>query len=151
MSLDVDVTTNGIRASLGRYAIADVARAALRAERVRDALLSITLLDRAAIARLNRRHLGHTGATDVISFGFTRLTPRDPVVGDIYLCPAVARENAHDRGVPTREELTRLVVHGVLHVLGYDHPEEERRETSDMWRRQERIVRRLMSRGRVRR
>jgi probable rRNA maturation factor len=151
MSLDVDVTTNGIRTSLGRYAIADAARAALRAERVRTALVSITLLDRGAIARMNRRHLGHTGATDVISFGFSRATDRDPVIGDIYLCPDVARANAHERGVPVRDEVARLVVHGVLHVLGYDHPAGDDREASDMWLRQERVVRRLAARARGRR
>lgn len=143
MSLDVDVTANGIRTPLGRYAIADVARAALRGERVPNALLSITLLDRAAIARMNRRHLGHVGPTDVISFGFTRATRRDPVIGDIYICPEVARANGRERGVSLRDEMTRLVVHGTLHVLGYDHPEGEARESSPMWQRQERLVRRL--------
>jgi len=54
MSLDVDVTTNGVRSPLGRAAIADVARSTLQAERVRHALLSITLLDKRAMARLNR-------------------------------------------------------------------------------------------------
>jgi probable rRNA maturation factor len=107
------------------------------------------------MARMNRRHLNHPGATDVISFGFTRATDRDPVVGDIYLCPEVARANARVRGVSAREELTRLVVHGVLHVLGYDHPGDDRRESSDMWRRQERVVRQLVrrvpARGRARR
>jgi probable rRNA maturation factor len=151
MSLDVDVTTNGIRTSLGRHGIADAARATLRAERVRNALLSITLLDRAGIARLNRRHLGHSGATDVISFGFTRATDRDPVIGDIYLCPDVARANAHDRGVPVPDEVARLVVHGVLHVLGHDHPVDDAREASEMWARQERLVRRLTARARGRR
>jgi probable rRNA maturation factor len=145
MSLDVHVSTGGIRTSLGRYAIADAARAALRHERVRHAMISITLLDRAAIARMNRKHLSHAGPTDVISFGFTRATPSDPVVGDVYIAPEVARANARARGVTVREELTRLVVHGTLHVLGHDHPESEDRETSEMWRRQESIVRRLLA------
>ncbi|HXT18845.1 MAG TPA: rRNA maturation RNase YbeY [Gemmatimonadaceae bacterium] len=149
MSLDVDVTTNGIRTSVGRVGLADAARAALRAERIGNALLSVTLLDRAGIARMNRRHLDHAGATDVISFGFARATPRDPVIGDIYICPDIARANAKERGVSPREELVRLVVHGTLHVLGYDHPESDDRERSEMWRRQERVVRRLAARGRV--
>jgi probable rRNA maturation factor len=151
MSLDVDVTTNGLRVPLARHAVADAARVALRAEGVRDALVSITMLSRTTMARLNRRHLGHTGATDVISFGFQRPSSRDPVVGDIYVCPDVARANAHERGVSVREEVTRLVVHGTLHVLGYDHPEDESREASAMWSRQERIVRRLLAASRVRR
>jgi probable rRNA maturation factor len=148
MSLDVDVSTDGVRSPLGRASIASVARATLRHERVRDALISITFVDRRAIGRLNREHLGHAGPTDVIAFGFTRATPNDPVVGDIYICPEVAGEHAKSRGSGVRDEIARLVVHGVLHVLGYDHPDDEGRETSDMWRRQERLVRRL--RGPVR-
>jgi probable rRNA maturation factor len=142
----VNVSTNGIRTSLGRAAIADVASAALRAERVKHALLSITLLDKRAIARLNKEHIGHSGPTDVISFGFTRATPGDPVVGDIYISPEVAKANAKASGVTAREEMTRLVVHGTLHVLGYDHPESDARMQSDMWKRQERLVERFMSR-----
>lgn len=151
MSLDVDVTTNGIRTPLGRSGIVDATRATLRAQRVRDALMSITLLEPAAIARMNRRHLRHAGPTDVISFGFNRASERDPVVGDIYLCPDVARANADERRVPLREELTRLIVHGTLHVLGHDHPDDDGREASPMWAVQERVVRRLAGRGSARR
>lgn len=147
MSLDIHVSTGGIRLSLSRYAIGEAARTALHAERVRNAMLSITMLDRAAIARLNKDHLNHSGPTDVISFGFTRATPRDPVVGDIYIAPEVARANARARRIPVREELARLVVHGTLHVLGHDHPEDESREASRMWRTQERILRRVLARG----
>jgi len=143
MSLDVDVAVEGVRSPLGRARIAEIARGALRAERVHHALVSVTLVDRRAIARLNRAHLGHAGATDVISFGFARATPRDPVIGDIYLCPDVARANAVDRRIGVRSELARLVVHAVLHVLGHDHPEADGREASAMWRRQERLLRRL--------
>jgi probable rRNA maturation factor len=147
MSLDVDVTTNGVRTPLGRAAIADVARSALRAERVKHALLSITLVSKRAMARLNAEHLGHRGATDVISFGFRRAADGDPVVGDIYIAPEVARDNAREARVAVREEIARLVVHGTLHVLGYDHPDGAERETSAMWGRQERIVRRALDGG----
>ena len=143
MSLDVDVATNGLRSPLGRRAIVDAAQATLRGEGVRHALLSVTLLDRKAIARMNRRHLGHAGDTDVIAFGFDRPSRNDPVIGDVYIAPEVARDNARACGRPVREELTRLVVHGTLHVLGYDHPNGDDRERSLMWERQERIVRRL--------
>lgn len=146
MSLDVHVSTNGVRSALGKGVITEIARGTLRARSVRHALLSITLLDRPAIARLNRTHLNHAGPTDVISFAFHRATARDPVVGDIYIAPEVARANAHERGVAVREEMARLVVHGTLHVLGFDHPEDEARESSEMWRLQERLVRRFTSR-----
>lgn len=148
MSFDIDVAVQAVRTPVAASRIARIARTALRAERVNDALLSITLVNRASIARLNRRHLGHAGATDVLSFGFNRLTPADPVIGDIYIAPEVAREHARARGERVREEIARLVVHGVLHVLGYDHPTGDGRENSEMWRRQEQVLRRL---SRVRR
>ncbi len=144
MSLNVDVASDGVRAPLARARIAEIARTALRAEHVRNALVSVTLLDRRAIARMNRLHLDHSGATDVISFGFTRASDRDPIVGDIYIAPEVARDNARARHVSVREELARLVVHGVLHILGYDHPEDDGRERAPMWRRQEQILGRAL-------
>jgi probable rRNA maturation factor len=143
VSLDVDVSTSGVRSPVAAARLADAARAVLRAEKVRNALLSVTLVDRRTIARLNRIHLGHRGATDVISFSFTRASRRDAVVGDVYIAPDVAREHAASRGLSFRQEIVRLVVHGTLHVLGHDHPEGESRERSPMWKRQERLVRRL--------
>ena len=115
----------------------------LRAEKVRSALVSVAFVTDRAIASMNTKHLRHRGPTDVISFGFDRPTKQSPVVGDIYIAPAVASKNAKARRRPVREELARLLVHGTLHVLGYDHPEDDARERSAMWRRQERLVSRL--------
>lgn len=145
MSLAVDVAAEGVRLPLAAARVSELARRVLAAEGVRDAMLSIAFLPAPAMARLNREHLGHRGPTDVISFGFAAGAARDGVVGDVYVCPEVARENARAHGVGVREELARLVVHGTLHVLGYDHPEGEERESSEMWRRQERLVRRLFA------
>jgi probable rRNA maturation factor len=129
---------------VSRPRIRDAAVAALRAEGIGDAMLSITFVGRAAMSELNRRYLGHRGATDVISFGLERPGKRGAVLGDIYICPEVARENAGRQGVAAGEEVLRLVVHGVLHVLGHDHPNGESRTTSPMWRRQERILARVL-------
>jgi probable rRNA maturation factor len=115
----------------------------LRAERVRRALVSVAFVSNRTIAALNVRHVGRRGPTDVISFGFDRPTAKDPVIGDIYIAPGVARANARERGVSMREEIVRLLVHGTLHVLGHDHPEADGRERSPMWKRQERLVSRL--------
>ena len=76
-------------------------------------------------------------ATDVIAF---RLPHADEVFGDVYVCPAEARRSARQYRVPVREELIRLVIHGTLHVLGYDHPAGESRIHSSMWARQEGYV-----------
>jgi probable rRNA maturation factor len=147
MTLVVDVAADGVRVPLARARVAELARGVLRAERARHAMLSIAFVPPRAMAALNARHLGHRGATDVIAFGFAPAGASGPVVGDIYIAPAVARANAKRLGVGAREELARLVVHGTLHVLGYEHPEEEGRERSPMWRRQERLLRRLAGNG----
>jgi probable rRNA maturation factor len=143
MSIAVDVATDGERIPISRVRVATIARGVLRAEKARDALVSIAFVSRRRIAALNARHLEHRGPTDVISFGFQRVSSGDPVIGDIYIAPAVARANARANGVAVREEVVRLVIHGVLHVLGHNHPEGEERDRSPMWRRQERLVARL--------
>ena len=74
-------------------------------------------------------------------------TKTAPVVGDIYIAPDVARAAAAANDITVREELVRLIVHGTLHVLGYDHPESAARERSRMWRTQERLVKRLARRS----
>ncbi len=88
--------------------------------------------------------MGHRGPTDVISFGLGRQGRRGPVVGDIYICTEIARANAKRQGVSSQEELLRLVVHGTLHTLGYDHPGGATRMDSSMWRKQERILARVV-------
>lgn len=146
MSLIVDVATNGDRPPVARERIRAIAVAVLKAERVREALVSITFVSRREIARLNRKHLGHAGTTDVISFALGPLpggNSRPVVVGDIYIAPDVARANAVRFGGSVREEIARLVVHGTLHVLGHDHPDGDDRMSSPMWRRQERLLSRL--------
>jgi len=143
MSIIVDVSADGARTPLASARVRRVAAAVLRAEGVRDALVSIAFVSAREIARLNKRHLGHAGVTDVISFalgaGKERSAPH-AVVGDIYIAPDVARANAMRFGRGVREELARLVVHGTLHVLGHDHPDGTARTTSPMWRRQERLL-----------
>jgi probable rRNA maturation factor len=137
----VDVSAETVGVPVARARVARVAERVLRAEGVRHAMLSVAFVSEREIASLNWRHLRHRGPTDVISFGFVPARKGGPVVGDVYIAPQVARRNALEHGRGIREETLRLVVHGVLHVLGYDHPEDESRYRSPMWRRQERLLR----------
>jgi len=154
----VAVAADAVRVPLGLERVRRIARGVLRAEGVRDALISITFVTPRAIARLNHRYVGHRGPTDVIAFGFAPLAGnrrRGPkaragapavgsgVVGDVYIAPGVARRHAAAWRGGGREEIARLVVHLVLHVLGHDHPNGAERVTSPMWRRQEGLVQRL--------
>ncbi|HEV7992415.1 MAG TPA: rRNA maturation RNase YbeY [Gemmatimonadaceae bacterium] len=144
MSRVVDVAVEGVRIPVSRARVAAVAEGVLHAERVRDAMLSVAFVSDRRMAALNRRHLGHRGPTDVISFGFEPFDASGDVVGDVYIAPGVARRNARIAKASVREELLRLVVHGVLHVLGHDHPEDDARYGSPMWKRQERLLRALV-------
>ncbi len=137
----MSVSSEGTRAPVALATLEALATFVLRAEKVKHAMLSVTLVSKAAIARVNRAHLGRTGTTDVIAFAFDASARRGPVVGDVYVCPAVAAENARRLGVGSREETERLVVHGTLHALGWDHPESDGRESSAMWVRQEQLLR----------
>ena len=115
--------------------LARVARRVVAWEGARRLRVDLTLLDAAAMRRLNRRATGRRGLTDVIAYAMPQ--PDGSLLGDVYLCPSVAGE----------EELVRLAVHGTLHVLGYDHPDGPGRTRSTMWRRQERYVRRILRRA----
>lgn len=139
MSLDVEVAADGVRVPLAKRRVADLARAVLEAEGVRDASLSIAFVRPSMIATVNREHLGHKGPTDVISFPLAAAGGA-PLGGDVYICPDVAARNAIEHGVGLREEIARLVVHATLHVLGREHPEGVGREKSAMWRRQEELL-----------
>ena len=144
MTLIVDVGCEGVRVPVGRARVAGAVRSVLEAEGVRDALISIAFIDKRAMAALNRKHLGRRGPTDVIAFGLSRADPRMPVIGDIYIAPEIARAQAAEHGAGVREEITRLVIHGTLHVLGHDHPEGGSRTRSPMWQRQEKLLRAAM-------
>ncbi len=111
---------------------ARVAIATLRAEQISRGHLDLTFVDPDEMAELNRTHMGHDGPTDVLSFPLDDdlggidvgggSTP--PVLlGDVVICPQVAIGQAADHCGDPDTELTLLVVHGVLHILGHDHAE----------------------------
>lgn len=147
MSTAIGVSADGVRIAMSRARVADIARSVLQSEGVRDALLSVTFVSKDAIRALNRAHLRRDDVTDVIAFSFRRAGSAAPIVGDVYIAPEVARASARASDIPVRQELVRLIVHGTLHVLGYDHPTTDGRTRSAMWRKQERLVARLAQRN----
>jgi probable rRNA maturation factor len=112
----------------------DLATATLEAEGVPTVELSISLVGAEEMADLHLRYLGEPGPTDVLSFPQDEEVPAEGgsrILGDVVICPAVAARRNPDLG----SELRLLLVHGILHLLGYDHEEEEERRA--MWDRQE--------------
>ena len=97
-----------------------------------DMEVALLLVDEPTIAQLNHQHLGNDGPTDVLAFPIDEPGESPPagpaILGDVVICPAVARRQAGERGVTEHSELQLLTVHGILHLLGMDHaePGEER-------------------------
>ena len=124
--------------------------------------LSLLIADDSTLRDLNRRYRGLDEVTDVLAFSpvhagsdaseggvkpsdappFLRGDGGAETLGDLLISYPQAERQAEERGVPLRRELALLVVHGILHLLGYDHddPEGERR----MWGRQDAILARVL-------
>ncbi len=121
--------------------VRSAALAALCAGEPVEGEISISFVPETEIHGLNRVYHGVDDATDVLAFDLGS-GPEDPksLLGDIYICPEVARASAVAEGVAWEEEVLRLVIHGVLHLLGHDHPEGPDRYDSEMFRLQERLL-----------
>ncbi|MCY7396052.1 MAG: rRNA maturation RNase YbeY [Nocardioides sp.] len=107
--------------------------------------LCIKAVDADTIAQLNQQWMHQEGPTDVLSFpmdelrpGLVDSEPEEGVLGDLMLCPAVAAKQALDAGHSTEAEIELLTVHGILHLLGYDHAEPA--EHQEMFGLQDRLL-----------
>ena len=134
--------------------LVELARNVLDAQGVRgDAEVSLLFVDEPAMAELNRRFLGKEGPTDVLSFPIdddvvelgaravdslgpgpvNDIQPSDApaLLGDVVVCPAVARRNAPGHAGTYGDEMALLVVHGILHLLGMDHEDDQEAEAME--------------------
>ncbi len=120
MTVAVEVR-NRARLALDEAAAAGVLQAAFAAEGVTDGEVGLAIVGRAEMGRMNAEHRSKPEPTDVLSFPLDMRDPLPPGVprqlGDVVICPAVARA----QGTP----LDVLLVHGALHLLGYDHEADE--------------------------
>jgi probable rRNA maturation factor len=130
-------------------ALAALARFVLDSMKVNPlAELSVMLVEPAAMTDLHVRYMGEEGPTDVLAFpqddafeaSWSETADDDltTLLGDVVLCPEVARRQAATAGHSMERELHLLCTHGILHLLGYDHaePAEER----EMWKLQNRLL-----------
>lgn len=130
-----------------------LAEAVLAEEGIRgETEVSLLFVDEEAISDLNSRFLGREGPTDVLAFpiddepvesgrspdsggsgpGFTSEPEEAPsLLGDVVICPAVAQRNAPEHAGNYDDELALLVVHGLLHILGMDHEDQEEAEAME--------------------
>jgi len=133
VSIEIDNRSGAICAEVE---LLDLAAFALKELLVdKRAELEISLVDEAEMTRLHEEWMDEAGPTDVLSFPMDELRPNElsendevPVVlGDVVICPDVARKQGDTAGHGMEQEIRILLVHGILHLLGFDHlePEEE--------------------------
>jgi probable rRNA maturation factor len=113
---------------IARKKLRQTAKAILNALDCPDAELSILIVDDQQIAKLNQQFLNRKGPTNVIAFPmqegqFTEITPN--LLGDVVISVETARHEAHNAGLRMEERLNELLIHGILHLLGYDHGEKK--------------------------
>ncbi len=152
MSVDIYAADEQHEQSVDLERWSALCRAALDEEGVRGpAEVSLLFVDEGAMASLNQQFMGKSGPTDVLSFPIDAepeprgrvpdaggTGPGEPpteeipqLVGDIVICPSVAARNAPEHEVSLEDELALLVVHGVLHLLGWDHEVDEEAEAME--------------------
>lgn len=153
MSIEVN-NESGVAVDEGELAL--LARHVLDAMRVHpQAELSVVLVDEPAMEQLHKQWMDEDGPTDVLSFPMDELRPgnedEEPqpgLLGDVVLCPQVAKRQARTAGHSSEEELLLLTTHGILHLLGFDHAEPE--EEKEMFALQRKLLLTFLStRGRA--
>lgn len=97
----------------------EVARTVLEGERIRDAKISLAFVDDTTIARINKQFLEHEGPTDVITFPMSGKGAKK-LEGELVIGAEVALREAQERGHDVHQELCLYVIHGLLHLCGFD-------------------------------
>ncbi len=114
-----------------RHKLVRLAREVLATEGTDAAEVCISIVDDDTMTNLNRRYTGRNGVTDVLAFSLREGRGSEHChghLGDVVVCEAQAQRQADELGIDAREEIARLVVHGILHLLGYqDVKDKERR------------------------
>lgn len=135
-----------VRAPIGDAAVRRVIRMVLASQR-REGAMSVALVSAQQMRRLNRAYHGEDRATDVLAFSgngeqtdapSARPAASHSYLGELILCPSVAKQNARRAGEPWRRECIRLLIHGTLHLLGFDH--DTPAHAARMFTRQEQLI-----------
>ena len=136
MSVEVDDRAD---CGVAPAAVAAVVGAVLAAEDVGACEVGVVLVDEHEMREINREHRGRDEPTDVLSFPIDEedeLPGVDRMLGDVVICVPVLERQAREHDVAPGDELVDLLVHGVLHLLGYDHEADQ----GEMLARQDAIV-----------
>ncbi|HOW82597.1 MAG TPA: rRNA maturation RNase YbeY [Spirochaetota bacterium] len=132
--IKVDVFTEGCRLPYKKMTARSISRlAAAAADKtgIENALITVIITDDGFIREMNREYRKKDSPTDVISFAnrdceFPDIESEPEDLGDIFISIETAERQAAEYGVSLKDEIKRLVIHGVLHLAGYDHEKSEK-------------------------
>lgn len=132
----ISIITGGDRLSDIPFSVEAVARAVLALKQIETAQLEFNFVDNPTLHRMNREFLNHDYETDIITFDMS--DEDGTLAGDIYISVDQARLNAAEYGNSPEQELKLLIIHGILHLLGYDDISEQDR--AEMQREQDHLL-----------
>lgn len=148
LKIELSIQTDSqFQTNVDHATVGELIRRALSKEDIATPLsLALLITDDETVRRLNLKYRGQDSVTDVLAFGIDQADTQfvsplslPPHLGDVVVSYPRALTQADELGHSVEQELNRLVVHGVLHLLGYDDQTDEERQT--MWARQEAILR----------
>ena len=108
--------------AVDKKSFAQVAKKVLSGENKKTETLSLAFVGKEEIAKLNKKFRKKNKPTDVLSFDLKR----EGYLGEIIICPEVVKENAKKDGTTMKKEMMKVFIHGILHLLGYDHEKTEK-------------------------
>ncbi|MBN1596579.1 rRNA maturation RNase YbeY [candidate division FCPU426 bacterium] len=126
--MPVHIRNEQTKVRIQQTAIRSLLAKCLRQCKLAGAEISVLLTDDKTIRRLNRKHRGENAPTDILTFGLREqrrqedpLPPHPEYLGDLVVSLQTVQQQARQRGISAQEELEYVLVHGLLHLLGYDH------------------------------
>jgi len=145
--MPVEITRTGAGRKFPSRALKKIAQAVLDLVGQAGAELSLALIGNTEMQKLNAKYRHKDYPTDVLSFPIEETLPAaHRVLGDVIISVQMARQQARERGRTTDEEMVTLLVHGIVHLLGYDH-ERSAKDARAMKRLENKIYRQLCEQG----
>jgi probable rRNA maturation factor len=145
--MSVEIVQRGAGKKFSTGKIKKIALTILELVAEKNAELSLALIGNVEMRKLNAKYRKKHYATDVLSFPVEGIVPQETrLLGDVIISVEKAAEQAQARGHSSEQELITLLIHGVVHLLGYDH-ERSARDARAMHRVEKRIYRQLCERG----
>jgi probable rRNA maturation factor len=145
--MPVEITRRGAGKEVPSRALKKIGQAILAVVGEAEAELSLALIGNAEMQKLNRRYRRKDYPTDVLSFPMEGRPPAGHrLLGDVVISVEKARQQAKERGRTRDQEMVTLLIHGIVHLLGYDH-ERSAKDARVMKRLENKIYRRLCEQG----